>query len=188
MKRCPTCQKTYPDDAPAFCANDGTPLVAEGAQPYAAPPAPQPYQAQPAPSGIKPPTQWQQPSPPQQGQWGGQYQQPAQQHPGYAQQYAQPSTGRNPLALASFIVGIISFLALAMIFLMSQRIVPPDRTVAEICFWGSAIAGLIAIVLGLTAIFSKRLRSSKWMAILGLVLGIPAILFFAYVMIAYSTF
>ena len=177
MKRCPTCQKTYPDDAPAFCANDGTPLVAGGAQPFAA-----------APSGIKPPTQWQPPPSAQQGQWGGQYQQPAQQHPGYAQQYAQPSTGRNPLALASFIVGIISFLSLAMIFLMSQRIVPPDRTVAEICFWGSAATGLIAIVLGLTAIFSKRLRTSKWMAILGLVLGIPAILFFAYVMIAYSTF
>lgn len=27
MKRCPTCQRTYDDDAQKFCANDGTPLV-----------------------------------------------------------------------------------------------------------------------------------------------------------------
>lgn len=29
MKRCPTCQRTYADDAPAFCVSDGTRLVAE---------------------------------------------------------------------------------------------------------------------------------------------------------------
>lgn len=29
MKRCPTCQRTFTDDAQKFCANDGTPLVNE---------------------------------------------------------------------------------------------------------------------------------------------------------------
>ncbi|HEY0404774.1 MAG TPA: hypothetical protein VGC89_03550, partial [Pyrinomonadaceae bacterium] len=31
MKRCPTCQRTYADDTQKFCANDGTPLVADEA-------------------------------------------------------------------------------------------------------------------------------------------------------------
>lgn len=29
MKRCPTCHRPYEDDAQRFCANDGTPLVAD---------------------------------------------------------------------------------------------------------------------------------------------------------------
>ena len=29
MKRCPTCQRTYPEDAPDFCPNDGMRLVKE---------------------------------------------------------------------------------------------------------------------------------------------------------------
>ncbi|HEX8491483.1 MAG TPA: hypothetical protein VF658_01460 [Pyrinomonadaceae bacterium] len=31
MKRCPTCQRTFTDDSQKFCANDGTPLVADEA-------------------------------------------------------------------------------------------------------------------------------------------------------------
>lgn len=31
MKRCPTCQRTFTDDAQKFCANDGTPLIADEA-------------------------------------------------------------------------------------------------------------------------------------------------------------
>ena len=31
MKRCPTCHRPYEDDAQRFCANDGTPLVADEA-------------------------------------------------------------------------------------------------------------------------------------------------------------
>jgi hypothetical protein len=107
---------------------------------------------------------------------------------GYAPQYAAPApAGGRGLSLTSFIVGLISFAAVALIFLMAQRIIDPDRDVAEICFWGSAGAGLVSIVLGLLALISRRQRS-KWMAILGLVLGIPAILFFAYVMIRFSSF
>lgn len=34
MKRCPTCQRTYPDDAPDYCSNDGMRLVDEEAAGY----------------------------------------------------------------------------------------------------------------------------------------------------------
>jgi hypothetical protein len=205
MKRCPTCQRTYPDDSPGFCVNDGAQLVSEEPQAYdpqktmlasappPPPPAPPQYQAQNAPPEIKPPTQWQQPQagwpPPPQGQnWGGYYQQPGQAPPGYAPNYGAPApAGGKGLSLSSFIIGLLSFAAVVLIFLMAQRIVDPDRDVALICFWGSAGAGLVAIVLGLLALISRRQRK-KWMAILGLVLGIPAIMFFAYVMIRYSSF
>jgi uncharacterized membrane protein HdeD (DUF308 family) len=65
---------------------------------------------------------------------------------------------------------------------MAERVIVPDRDLAEICFWGSAATGLIAIVLGILALISRRQRS-KWMAILGIVLGLPAVLFFFYVLI-----
>ncbi|HEY0380556.1 MAG TPA: DUF4190 domain-containing protein [Pyrinomonadaceae bacterium] len=82
MKRCPNCQRTYPDDAPGFCVNDGTQLVTEEAQPYdpqktmlasappppAAPPPqynapPPPPQYNPAPPQA-PPQQYQSPNDP----------------------------------------------------------------------------------------------------------------------------
>jgi hypothetical protein len=34
MKRCPSCQQTYPDDAPDYCSNDGMRLVDEEAATY----------------------------------------------------------------------------------------------------------------------------------------------------------
>ena len=208
MKRCPTCQRTYPDDSPGFCVNDGAQLVSEETPAYdpqktmmaSAPPPPpaQQYQPHNEASEIKPPTQWQPPvgqqpppawPPPPQGQnWGGYYQQPGQAPAGYAPQYgAAPQAGGKGLSLTSFIIGLISFAALVLIFLMAQRVVSPDRDVAEVCFYGSAGTGVVAIVLGLLALISKRQRS-KWMAILGLVLGIPAVLFFVYVMIRFSSF
>jgi len=205
MKRCPKCQRTYPDDSPGFCVNDGAQLVSEEVQAYdpqktmlAAPPPPPQYQAQNAPPESAPPPQWQQqqpqpqanwPPPPPGQNWGAYYPQPGQAPAGYApQQYGAPppAAGGKGLSLTSFIIGLISFAAVVLIFLMAQRIVDPDRDVIEICFWGSAGTGLIAIVLGLLALISRRQRS-KWMAILGLVLGIPAILFFAYVLIRYNS-
>jgi hypothetical protein len=41
MKRCPTCNQAYGDDAPNFCPRDGSPLVEEIPQSYP-PPPPQP--------------------------------------------------------------------------------------------------------------------------------------------------
>jgi hypothetical protein len=190
MKRCPTCQRTYPDDAPAFCVNDGVQLVTEGPQQSydpqktmlasAPPPPPQSSNPQPPPP---PPQQAPWPPPPQaqQGQnWGGYNQQPGQ-YPGYTPQYGAPTGGKG-LSLSSFILGIVSLLALTLIFLMAERVIDPDRDVAEICFWGSAATGLVAVVLGTLALISRKQRN-KWMAILGLVLGLPAILFFLYVLI-----
>jgi hypothetical protein len=229
MKRCPNCQRTYPDDAPGFCVNDGTQLVTEEAPAYdpqktilaspppppaapppqynpappQAPPPPQPYQSPNEAAGIKPPTGWQPQPPqaqppagappwpppsPQQGQWGGGYyqQQPGQQPYGGA--YGVPAAGQGKgLSLSSFITGIVSILALTLIFLMANRVIDPDRDVAAICFWGSAALGLVAVVLGVLALISKR-QGNKWMAIVGLILGVPAILFFLYVMFAYNAF
>jgi len=201
MKRCPTCQRTYPDDAPNFCVNDGAQLFTEEAQSYdpqktmlaSAPPPPQYSNPQPPPPQPPPPNQppqapWPPPPPPQQGQnWGGYYQQQQPgQPPGYAPPYrAVPASGPKGLSLASFILGLISFAAVALIFLMYQRLIDPDRDVAEVCYYGSAVAGIIAIVLGALALISRKQRN-RWMAILGLTLGIPGVLFFIYVAVNYG--
>jgi hypothetical protein len=197
MKRCPKCQRTYPDDAPGFCVNDGAQLVNEESPAYdpqktmmASPPPPPPQYSNPAPPQANQPPQpaWPPPPPQPQGQWGGGAaaaggyypQQPGQQP--YGAPYAPPQAGGKGLTLATFITGIISFLALSLIFLMVQRVIDFDRDVLEASFWGSSALGLVAVVLGTLALISKRQRS-KWMAIVGLILGIPAILFFIYVMI-----
>jgi hypothetical protein len=99
MKRCPSCQRTYPDDAPDYCSTDGMRLVNEEAAEYdpektvmasglrtsdpepppqVAPP-PSQFQAQGSTPEIKPPTGWQPQGeqPPQQWQQpGGQPVQP----------------------------------------------------------------------------------------------------------------
>lgn len=54
MKRCPTCRRTYPDDAQKFCLQDGTPLVADAPQP-----------SQDVPPTMRLPT----PPPPPQASW-----------------------------------------------------------------------------------------------------------------------
>lgn len=86
MKTCPTCNRTYADDAQRFCLNDGTPLVggvdtgplSGGApQPQAGGPQPQqPYQQPGAwtppgspPPGAPPPPSWQTPPPPKRRVW-----------------------------------------------------------------------------------------------------------------------
>jgi hypothetical protein len=198
MKRCPTCQRTYPDDAPNFCVNDGAQLFTEEAPSYdpqktmlaSAPPPPQysnPQPPPPPPPNQPPQAPWPPPPPQQQGQnWGGYYQQQPGQPPGYAPQYsAAPAAGPKGLSLASFIIGLISFAAVALIFLMEQRLIDTDRDVALIGLWVTGIGGFIAIVLGALALISRRQRN-RWMAILGLTLGIPGVLFFIYVAMNYG--
>ena len=207
MKRCPKCQRTYPDDSPGFCVNDGAQLVAEEAQAYdpqktimasqppPPPPPPQQYNAAPPPVN-QPPQQAPWPPPPpqqqQQGQWGGgYYPQPGQPgqppSPGYAPHYGAPVGHGKALSLTAFLLGLISVLSLTLIFLMSQQVIDQDDTVAEICFYGSAALGLIAVIVAALALISRRQRS-KWMAIVGLILGLPAIAFFIYVMVNYGAF
>ncbi|HEX8707976.1 MAG TPA: hypothetical protein VF723_06905 [Pyrinomonadaceae bacterium] len=211
MQRCPSCNRTFPDDAPGFCPNDGvrltgepetfdplktvmaTPPRSEG-QPPAAPPAPlapppnqppqyaspgqPPPQWQP-PAGQQPPPAWPPPAQPQ--NWGGYQQQPGQA-PGVA--YApQQAAGSKGLSLVTLIVGLLSFLALCLLMAMANDLISRDRDVIEIAYYGSAVLGFIALILGIVTLVSSRWRS-KWMAMLGLFLGLPAILFFAYVTIS----
>lgn len=93
MKRCPSCQQTYPDDAPDYCSNDGMRLVDEEAasfdpektvmasglrasEPASASPPPEPppqppastpqqqqYQVHNAPPEMKPPAEQWPPTP-----------------------------------------------------------------------------------------------------------------------------
>jgi hypothetical protein len=105
MKRCPTCNKTYPDDSMSFCLDDGGPLLS-----VAEPPPPQSFdpsatipfhpprdttpQGDPYRSGGTPPSgQFQ---PPGSGQYpppGGSGQYPP---PGGSGQYSQPGSGQFP--------------------------------------------------------------------------------------------
>lgn len=103
MKRCPSCQRTYPDDAPDFCPNDGMRLVKEEAAafdpektmmrsdviaetPTQQPPAPTtPPVGQQQPLNM--PTPDVQPPPPQQGQQ-------SEQTPPMPQQW-QPQEGNQ---------------------------------------------------------------------------------------------
>jgi len=105
MKRCPSCQRTFPEDAPDFCPNDGMRLVKEesaafdpertmmtsgenasaAAQPPA--PAPPPPQGQPYEQMPPPLQQWQ-------PQEGNQFQQQAGWPPApLPQQSATPAWG-----------------------------------------------------------------------------------------------
>lgn len=103
MKRCPSCRQTYPDDAPDYCSNDGTRLMAEesdsfdpektvmasglrGSEPFSAspPPPPSPSAPPPLPSSAAPPQQqYQSPGEPQGIKpptgWQPQSEQPPQQ-------------------------------------------------------------------------------------------------------------
>lgn len=70
MKRCPTCNRTYPDDAPGFCPHDATTLVSDAPANNPLPPTQAAsygnQQQQYTPQQYAPQQQW---TPPQQ-QWG----------------------------------------------------------------------------------------------------------------------
>lgn len=74
MKRCPSCDRTYTDDALSFCPNDGTPLVTDAPasfDPQATIVAPPPKVSSPfdQPSG---PTDWPSSPQPMQNDWSSQ--------------------------------------------------------------------------------------------------------------------
>lgn len=279
MKRCPTCQRTYEEDSQKFCANDGTPLVADEtpafdpeatvmsiprplleeqppadaiptppeqqptqyfnpspepparpepdvhqsypppsppspapgaspawppAQPQQQQPPPQPYypqqgmaggspQAPPWQGGQQPPQQpgWTPGAQPPGQNWGGsgggyypQQQPPPGQYAPYKAGAAAPA--KTPIInIITLIIGIISFLALALIFGMSLRFIPRDRDATQIAFYCSGIGGILAVVLGIVGLITSRGRK-KVMAILGILLSIPGILFFIYVIAEYG--
>ena len=76
MKRCPTCNKTYTDDALSFCPSDGTPLVNDTGSsfdPQATILASPPKVTTPSSPFDQPPANdWGSPAPPPaQSDWGG---------------------------------------------------------------------------------------------------------------------
>jgi hypothetical protein len=201
MKRCSTCQRTYPDDAPDYCTADGTRLVKEEAEAYdpqktmlaSAPPPPQQYSnPQPAPPPPAPPQGIPQPAPPpqagwppspqqqQQGQnWGGGY------YPGQA--YAPPTTKSNGLSLIALILGVLSGLMATLLLLEERGIMRTvgGRDSAFMVTLGAAITGIAAIIIGIIALISKRQRS-KVLAIVGMVLAAYSIIFWIYLEAEYG--
>ena len=204
MKRCPTCQRTYPDDSPGFCVNDGAQLVNEEAQAYdpqktimasqppppAAPPqqynpAPPPQPYNPAPPPVNQPPQqapWPpQPAQQQQGQWGGgggYYPQPGQQ---YAAPYGTPPGASKSLTLTALILGAISgLLALFMLLDYSDVTEVYSEDTIMPAMVAAVVTGLGALVVGLLALISKRQRG-KALAIIGMVLGAASIGFCIYI-------
>lgn len=212
MKRCPKCQRTYPDDSPGFCVNDGAALVTEEAPSYdpqktmlaSAPPPPPPQQQyanpQPpsAPQAASPPPQpvWPPPPPQQQQQqqgqnWGGSYYpqtgQQQQQQP-YGAPYAAQAATSNKLSLTALILGCLSgllgFLLLAD-YLGWMRMFTRDS--GQITIIAAVATGAIALVLGIIALISARQRS-KPLAIVGMVLSAASIAFYIYLEVEYGLF
>ena len=158
MKRCPTCNRTYEDDALSFCLSDGSSLIKDDTfapSPVEPPPgvaAPPPVSdwGSSGPVSPSPPT-WQ--AQPQTPAWGTGYQQPipATSYSSYA-----PATRQNGLAIGSLVCGILGFLC---------------------C---SIVTGIPAIVLGIMALNKEKNDPAhyggKGMAIGGIVLGAVSIL------------
>jgi hypothetical protein len=196
MKRCPTCQRTYPDDAPAFCVNDGTKLVTgESSSSYdpqktilsSATPTPPQYSS-PQPPSIKPPTQQpplQQQPPPQQPMWPPPPQAQAPQAQNWAGGYYPQGQAYAPvkskgLSLTTFIVGAVSGILGGLLFIdYVSGAFRFSRDVAYPLLIGAIATGVIAIILGIISLISSR-QSGKALAAIGLILGAASVGFWIY--------
>jgi hypothetical protein len=182
MKTCPSCQQVYPNDAPDFCTNDGTPLVSSasesdsGSSGYAW----QTSGTQPSPP---PSPNWQPPPP----NWGygqpGQYAPPGQYIPhGYQMPYAQ-TTGGGGLATAALFTGIGTLAALVLgliiMFAAFRSFNLSMYQLGAILVFLSLISGLTALILGIVAVSmsNRNPAISKAKGIVGICLGaIPLLL------------
>ena len=183
MKRCPSCQQTFPDDATYLCPYDGTPIIND------APQQQQQYYAggQPpygTPGGAPP--QWQPPP-------GGYYQQPGQYppYPPYGGPYA-PSAGAGGLSKAALFTGIGAIGAFVIGFIL-VLVGVNGFNIGLIQFAGiiillSLVAGLAAVVLGIItlAMAGKNPAMSKVHGIVAIVLGAIPIIFWIIGMANYS--
>ncbi len=181
MKSCPSCQQVYPNDGPAFCTNDGTPLVASasdessGSSGYA-------WQTPSGQFAPPPPSGWQPPPP----NWV--YQQPGQfapgQYPpyGYQMPHTQGAGGEGLASAALFTgVGTIAALILGIIIMV---IAANSFNLGMVQFGGilvflSLISGLTALILGIVSVSmsNRNPAISKAKGIVGLCLGaIPLLL------------
>lgn len=172
MKRCPSCQQMFPDNAPDQCPYDGTYLVGD------APPQNQYYGAGQQPYGQPgDPAQWQPP---------GGYQQPGSYPPPpYGGPYA-PSAPAGGLskgalftgigALATFIIAVILAVIGYSSGLGALRDMLPIIGILSLL---SLLAGLTAVILGIVVLSqsSRNPAMSKVHGILALIFGaIPIIL------------
>jgi hypothetical protein len=118
MKICPTCQRTYPDDAPDFCTEDGMRLVAETASgelqaTMLAPSAPPVSPIPPAPSQSP---QFNQPP---MGQMPGNFN-AAPQPPLSSPAHSSMAEGkRKGLAIVSLLFGLLSVVVATAFLLLS---------------------------------------------------------------------
>ncbi|MBD0371256.1 MAG: DUF4190 domain-containing protein [Pyrinomonadaceae bacterium] len=193
MKRCPSCERTYTDDALSFCPNDGTPLVTD-APPSSFDPQATIMASPPkvnAPSGPfgQPPSDWPSqppaaqndwsappPAPQQQTGWGdtpGSYQPGSQVMGGTGWQAPPPPPfpgagggQQKTLAIASLVLGILSLVCLGI------------------------ITGPVAIILGVMALNKEKNEPAiygggKGMAYAGIALGaISVVLTLLFILIA----
>jgi hypothetical protein len=205
MKRCPNCQRTYPDDAPNFCVNDGTQLIPEEAPGFdpqktilasAPQPPPPPYSNPAPPLANQPPPQqapWPPPPPHQQQQqqpqaqnWGGGYYPQPGQQPYAAPPYARPVGKGNKLSIAALVFGCISGLLGFLLFAGFQgwmRIF--DRDTAYAAIIAAVITGAISLVVGALALISARQRN-KALAVIGMVMSAATIAFYIYLETEYG--
>ena len=178
MKRCPTCQQTFPDHAPDVCPYDGTPVVNDAA------PGQQYYAGAQTPYGTPPggAPQWQ-PPPPQ----GGYYQQPGQ-YPPYPPPYGNPYAprpGGGGLSKAALFTGIgaLGGFIVAILFAVIAVNSRNRDLLPVVGIFGllSLLAGLTAVVLGIVTLSmaNKNPMMNKVHGILGIVFGaIPILLWF----------
>ncbi|HEX8844162.1 MAG TPA: hypothetical protein VF791_05940 [Pyrinomonadaceae bacterium] len=102
MKRCPTCRRTYPDDAQNFCLDDGTTLVRAGVSV----PNPTPYDRASAPTNMVFPR----------ATAGHKAEQPT--IPPFLQYQSQQQQQRSPLPWILGIVGVVVAGVVVTIFLV----------------------------------------------------------------------
>ena len=175
MKSCPSCQQVYPNDGPAFCTNDGTPLVMSSSE-YGSGSSGYGWQTPTDQIPQTPPAGWQPPPP----GWG---QPPGQYAPyGYQMPYP-PAKGGEGLASAALFTGIGTIAALVVGFAIIMT-AASSFNLSMIQFGAvliliSVVSGLIAVILGIVTLSmsSRNPAISKAKGIIGLCLGaIPLLL------------
>lgn len=175
MKRCPTCQQTFPDNAPDLCPYDGTPITVETSQQQYYAGGQPPYGT---PGGAP---SWGPPPPP-----GGYYQQPGQYPPyppPYGGPYAPPAGGSSGLSKAALFTGIgaLGGFIIAVLFAVIAVNNRNRDLLPVVGIFGllSLLAGLTAVVLGIVTISmaNRNPMMNKVHGILGIIFGaIPLIL------------
>src|SRR5947209_5428823 len=171
MKRCPTCQRTYPDDSQDLCPYDGTPVVFEATpqQQYYAGGQPPPYYGAP---GYPPPPQaaWQQQPPPQ-----GYGYPPVGEYPPYA---SGPGSGRGTgLSKAALFAGIGAlgtFLIAVMLAIVAIRSYSFGLfQFVGLLSWLALLSALAAITLGILTLVNanKNPAINRVHGILGVCFG-----------------